>query len=304
MMLFEYTFEHSMITELCKCIKLVVLSIQTSIVSCSLTTDISLTRTRGYFIIRMEGEQLHIGVLALQGSFREHMSLLNRIDNVVVSEVRTEEQLKAVDGLVIPGGESTTMALVAEKWGLLPALRAFAAEGKPMWGTCAGLIFLADKATGMKEGGQALIGGINCLVHRNFFGAQINSFETMLETPECLQPFSEGVEGGSTYRAVFIRAPAITEVGADVHVLARYTLTKEELRQSGYESVIIAVRSKNLMATSFHPELTSDTRWHQYFVGMVRDSVAMVDNRRSKSSCTATSVAPKSSYRPLDLPIY
>lgn len=253
--------------------------------------------------IRMSVEQVHIGVLALQGSFREHMSLLNRIDNVVVSEVRTEGQLNAVDGLVIPGGESTTMALIAEKWGLLPALREFAAKGKPMWGTCAGLIFLADKATGVKEGGQALIGGINCLVHRNFFGAQINSFETRLDTPECLKAFSEDVEGDSTYRAVFIRAPAITEVGDDVHVLATYTLTKEELKQSGYESVIIAVRSKNLMATSFHPELTSDTRWHKYFVSMVKDA-AISTEKSEKSPVITTSVAPKSSCRPLDLPIY
>lgn len=246
-------------------------------------------------------DQVHIGVLALQGSFREHMSLLNRIDNVVVSEVRTEDQLKVVDGLVIPGGESTTMALIAEKWGLLPALREFAAQGKPMWGTCAGLIFLADRATGMKEGGQALIGGINCLVHRNFFGAQINSFETMLDTPECLKALSE--EGDSSYRAVFIRAPAITEVGDGVQVLATYTLTKEELKQSGYESVIIAVRSKNLMATSFHPELTADTRWHAYFVSMVREAASASEKSWMKShSCT--SVAPKSSCRPLDLPIY
>lgn len=251
--------------------------------------------------------QVHIGVLALQGSFREHMSLLNRIDRVVVSEVRTEEQLNAVDGLVIPGGESTTMALIAEKSGLLPALRAFAASGKPVWGTCAGLIFLADKATGMKEGGQALIGGIDCLVHRNFFGAQINSFETMLETPECLNEFSEGLEGDSQYRAVFIRAPAITEVGDDVTVLATYTLTKDELRQSGYESVIIAVRRENLLATSFHPELTSDIRWHKYFVNMVKDNVSKPGyDREQTKPCISTlsSAAPKSSYRPLDLPIY
>lgn len=254
----------------------------------------------------METGQVHIGVLALQGSFREHMNLLNRIDNVIVSEVRTEEQLKAVDGLVIPGGESTTMALIAEKWGLLPALRDFASKGKPMWGTCAGLIFLADKATGMKEGGQALIGGINCLVHRNFFGAQINSFETMLKIPECLEPFSEGREGEGQYRAVFIRAPAITEVGDGVQVLATYTLTKEELRESGYESVIIAVRSNNLMATSFHPELTSDTRWHKYFVNMVKDTVATSGKGYTpKAVCTTTTAtAPKSSCRPLDLPIY
>lgn len=246
-------------------------------------------------------QQTRVGVLALQGSFREHMYLLNKIENVVATEVRTEEQLRMVDGLVIPGGESTTMALVAEKWGLLPALRAFEREGKPVWGTCAGLIFLADRATGMKEGGQALIGGIDCLVHRNFFGAQINSFESQLPTPECLK--REGEE--ETFRAVFIRAPAITEVGEGVEVLARYVLTKEELLQSSHESVIIAVRSKNLMATSFHPELTADTRWHRYFVDMVKEylSTSMDGHHRHADTSKAAS-APKSSYRPRDLPVY
>ena len=252
-------------------------------------------------------QHVHVGVLALQGSFREHLSLLNRIENVVASEVRTEQQLNLVDALVIPGGESTTMALVAEKWGLLPALQKFAKDGKPMWGTCAGLIFLADRATGMKEGGQALIGGINCLVHRNFFGAQINSFEASLSTPSCLASIQDS-DGSmaDTYRAIFIRAPAITEVGPGVEVLATYSLTKEELRASGYESVIIAVRSKNLLATSFHPELTSDVRWTKYFVQMVRDNVSQPDYVQGKADAKASSVVsvPKSSCRPGDLPIY
>lgn len=252
-------------------------------------------------------QQIRVGVLALQGSFREHMFLLNKIENVVATEVRTEEQLKMVDGLVIPGGESTTMALVAEKWGLLPALRAFEREGKPVWGTCAGLIFLADRATGMKEGGQALIGGIDCLVHRNFFGAQINSFESQLPAPDCLK--KEGQElskDEETFRAVFIRAPAITEVGEGVEVLAKYVLTKEELLQSGHESVIIAVRSKNLMATSFHPELTADTRWHRYFVDMVKEylSTSVDGHHYRQVDISKTASTPKSSYRPRDLPVY
>jgi 5'-phosphate synthase pdxT subunit len=244
---------------------------------------------------------VHVGVLALQGSFREHMTLLQRLDDhVLVSEVRTEEQLQAVDALVIPGGESTTMALIAERWGLLPALQKFAADGKPMWGTCAGLIFLANRATGMKEGGQALIGGIDCFVHRNFFGAQINSFEAMLPTPACIA--REGED--PAFRAVFIRAPAITEVGPSVKVLATYTLTKEELRRTeGRESVIIAVQSNNLMATSFHPELTADSRWHRYFVELVRNHVNACGQAAPKAS-VAAAVAPKSSVRPLDMPIY
>jgi 5'-phosphate synthase pdxT subunit len=243
---------------------------------------------------------VHVGVLALQGSFREHMALLQKLENVLVSEVRTEEQLQMVDALVIPGGESTTMALVAERWGLLPALRKFAADGKPMWGTCAGLIFLANKATGMKEGGQALIGGIDCFVHRNFFGAQINSFETMLPAPACIRKEDED----PNFRAVFIRAPAITEVGPGVQVLATYTLSKEELRQAeGRESVVIAVQKDNLVATSFHPELTADYRWHRYFVEVARAHVEARGHAMAKSSAPTLAV-PKSSVRPLDMPVY
>lgn len=114
------------------------------------------------------------------------------------------------------------MALVAERWGLIPELRQFSAGGKPVWGTCAGLIFLADRATSMKEGGQVLLGGLDCLVQRNFFGAQINSFETALPAPPCLrqqatpaqQPgAAAGAAPADTFRAMFIRAPAITEAG-------------------------------------------------------------------------------------------
>ena len=102
-----------------------------------------------------------IGVLALQGSFREHMALLKLIPGVHVIEIRTKEELESVQGLVIPGGESTTMALVAERWGLIPELQAFHKQGKPIWGTCAGMIFLAERADGMKQGGQALLGGLD-----------------------------------------------------------------------------------------------------------------------------------------------
>ena len=120
------------------------------------------------------------------------------------------------------GGESTTMALVAERWGLIPELRQFSAGGKPVWGTCAGLIFLADRATSTKEGGQVLLGGLDCVVQRNFFGAQINSFEAPLPAPPCLrqqqatqQPWAPAA-AGDTFRAMFIRAPAITEAGPGI----------------------------------------------------------------------------------------
>lgn len=253
-------------------------------------------------------KKARIGVLALQGSFREHIAILNKIEQVISSEVRTESELELVDGLVIPGGESTTMALVAEKWGLLPALRRFASEGKPMWGTCAGLIFLADRATGQKEGGQALVGGLDCLVHRNFFGAQINSFETMLECPNELKIYNtESALEADKFRAVFIRAPAITEVGPTVQVLATYSLSEEEqVMAPGTRAVVVAVRSGNLVATSFHPELTADTRWHRYFSDIVKDNLAEPGYVRSTHGIATgkSKVHTKSSFRPADLPVY
>jgi len=192
------------------------------------------------------------------------------------------------------------MALVAEKWGLIPALQSFAAEHRPIWGTCAGLIFLANRATGQKEGGQALLGGLDCMVHRNFFGAQINSFETQLPAPACLP--ADGAHEGP-FRAVFIRAPAITEVGDGVQVLAEYELSPEERAAQGRDSVIVAVRSGCLMATAFHPELTDDARWHALFVEMVREHAG---------AKAAAEVAPgdvgvklgRVPNRPADLPVY
>jgi len=230
------------------------------------------------------------------------MALLNKLPGVLTGEVRTVEQLQACDALVIPGGESTTMALIAEQWGLLPALQQFAKDGRPIWGTCAGLIFLANRLTaGGKQGGQQLIGGLDVEVHRNFFGAQINSFEAELPTPPCLAALG----GDPTVRCVFIRAPAIIDVGPDVDVLATYTLTKEELIQAqGRESVIVAVRSKNLMATSFHPELTNDTRWHQYFVDLVRNYVSLHGPAISSSGVLPVGRVPRSSYRAADMPVY
>mmetsp|Transcript_19762 Transcript_19762/g.37673 ORF Transcript_19762/g.37673 Transcript_19762/m.37673 type:complete len:257 (+) Transcript_19762:90-860(+) len=238
-----------------------------------------------------------VGVLALQGSFREHMTLLSRCDGVNVVEIRKPHQLDGVSGLVIPGGESTTMALVAERWGLIDALRAFAASGRPIWGTCAGLIFLAEEAEGMKEGGQVLLGGLHVKVCRNFFGAQINSFETTLPAADCL-----GSHDGQspTFRAIFIRAPGILSVKEGVEVLAEYVVPEaERAAAGGVEKVAVAVREGVLMATSFHPELTEDIRWHQMFVRMCRDSAYQTNPEMAADK--ATIVIPQ---RPLDLPVY
>ncbi len=142
---------------------------------------------------------VRVGVLALQGAFLEHAAMLRGLGAEVV-EVRKPEQLAGLDGLVMPGGESTTMGLVAERWGLVEPLRAWVQAGKPVWGTCAGMILLADHAVGQKQGGQPLIGGLDVTVNRNYFGRQNQSFEVLLEVPAL---------GDEPFRAVFIRAPAI-----------------------------------------------------------------------------------------------
>lgn len=190
---------------------------------------------------------LRIGVLALQGAFIEHIVMLRRL-GADAREVRTPAQLAEVDGLILPGGESTTMGLVAERWGLVEPLRAWVHGGRPTWGTCAGMILLAEHATGQKQGGQPLIGGLDVTVNRNYFGRQVDSFETTLTVPSFDPP---------TYPAIFIRAPAITAVGPEVEVLA-------ELPGPLY----VAVRQGNILATAFHPELTRDSRWHALFLEM------------------------------------
>ncbi|XP_077227568.1 putative pyridoxal 5'-phosphate synthase subunit PDX2 [Tasmannia lanceolata] len=246
---------------------------------------------------------MSIGVLALQGSFNEHLAALRRI-GVKGVEIRKPEQLQNVTGLIIPGGESTTMAKLAEYHNLFPALRDFVKTGKPVWGTCAGLIFLANKAVGQKSGGQDLVGGLDCTVHRNFFGSQLQSFETELSVPEIIA--KEG--GPATFRGVFIRAPAILEAGPDVEVLADYPVMLEKSSSSksvdesqkekpkSEEKVIVAVKQGNLLGTAFHPELTADTRWHSFFLKMVGEA--------GDQKLTAEGGDLGDHQTPNDLPIY
>jgi pyridoxal 5'-phosphate synthase pdxT subunit len=193
-----------------------------------------------------------IGVLALQGAFAEHIKMLRQL-GVTAREVRKPAELDGLDGLIIPGGESTSMALIAERWGLVQPLKAWVAAGKPTWGTCAGMILLSDRATGQKQGGQALIGGLDVTVNRNYFGRQIDSFEADLRVPAL---------GDPPVHAVFIRAPAITGTGPGVEVLA-------DLTDSAGQTVVVAVQAGPILATAFHPELTDDLRWHAFFVQMV-----------------------------------
>ncbi|MFD3441288.1 pyridoxal 5'-phosphate synthase glutaminase subunit PdxT [Streptomyces sp. NPDC058685] len=188
-----------------------------------------------------------IGVLALQGDVREHLIALASAD-AVARQVRRPEELAEVDGLVIPGGESTTMSKLASLFGMTEPLRERVRSGMPVYGTCAGLIMLADKILDPRSG-QETLGGIDMIVRRNAFGRQNESFEASVE----LRGVADGpVEG------VFIRAPWVESVGAEVEVLAEY------------DGHIVAVRQGNALATSFHPELTGDHRVHGLFVDMVR----------------------------------
>ncbi|CAI9761509.1 unnamed protein product [Fraxinus pennsylvanica] len=248
-----------------------------------------------------------VGVLALQGSFNEHVAALRKL-GVKGVEIRKPEQLQSVNALIIPGGESTTMAKLAEYHNLFPALREFVKMGKPVWGTCAGLIFLANNATGQKVGGQELIGGLDCMVHRNFFGSQLQSFEA-----ELLIPKIAAEEGGPpSFRGIFIRAPGILEVGPEVEVLAdiptpsqkavNFSPNESQEENAGSENnVIVAVKQGNLLATAFHPELTADTRWHSYFLKMVSDT-----SEDASSSSISQSTEDQKNFKPqlYDLPIY
>jgi 5'-phosphate synthase pdxT subunit len=184
-----------------------------------------------------------IGVLALQGDFAEHMHMLREI-GVTPVEVRKSEQLAALDGLIIPGGESTTFGKLANAFGLVEPLREFV-QTHPTWGTCAGAIFLAKHI----QGEAPHLGLMDITVERNAFGRQIDSFTQPLDI--------KGIEGGS-YRAVFIRAPIIAKVGPEAEVLARLD-----------NGTIVAAQQDHMLATSFHPELTPDDRMHRYFVDMV-----------------------------------
>jgi 5'-phosphate synthase pdxT subunit len=194
-----------------------------------------------------------IGVLALQGAFVEHVKMLRSL-GVDACEVRLPQDLENLSGLIIPGGESTTVGKLAVTYGLVEPIKAIAALSKPIWGTCAGLIFLARNVGGV---GQPLLGLMDVTVARNAFGRQVDSFETSLSVP-ALDSVSKPEEKGQLFHAIFIRAPLITAVGERVEVLSR-------LDDEG----IVAARQGNLLVTAFHPELSTDTRFHRYFLGMV-----------------------------------
>jgi pyridoxal 5'-phosphate synthase pdxT subunit len=192
---------------------------------------------------------MKIGVLALQGAVREHLRMLE-LAGAEATAVKRPEQLAGLEGLVIPGGESTTISKLMHQYGLFEPVREMAASGKPLFGTCAGLILLAKRIEGTESAHLALM---DITVRRNAFGRQRESFEADLPVAGVADDF----------RAVFIRAPYITEAGPGVDVLSRI------------DDKIVAVRQGHLLASAFHPELTDDVRMHAYFVEMVREASAV-----------------------------
>jgi len=191
---------------------------------------------------------MKIGVLAMQGAFIEHVHTLRKL-GVEAVEVRTVKELHDVDALIIPGGESTTMLKLARHYHVVKPIQQMAGEGKPIMGTCAGMILLADKIT---DSDMQTLCLMDIEVRRNAFGRQADSFETDLAVPAL---------GDEPFHAVFIRAPYIEHVGNGVETLARLD-----------DGTVVAVRKDNLLALAFHPELSHDTRLHEYFLNMVKEA--------------------------------
>jgi pyridoxal 5'-phosphate synthase pdxT subunit len=181
-----------------------------------------------------------IGVLALQGDFREHAEILRGLGAEPV-EVRAVEDLEGLAGIIVPGGESTAIGKMMVSSGLLDGIRSFFYKGGPVWGTCAGMVLAASATTGPR---QPLLGLMNALVERNGFGRQVHSFEKDLEVEGFDEPFT----------GIFIRAPFFEDVGPGVEVLSRIG------------DRVVAARGENILVTAFHPELTDDARFHEYFL--------------------------------------
>lgn len=192
---------------------------------------------------------MRIGVLALQGDFAEHQAMLESL-GVQVSQVRLPSDLEGLQGLVIPGGESTTIGKLADAFGLTSALREFS-HANAIWGTCAGAIFLSKDA----GKAQTLLGVMDISTTRNAFGRQVDSFESDLRVPALVNSNGEN----PLYHAVFIRAPLIQPIGSGVETISALG-----------DGRIVAARQGKLLATSFHPELTRDTRFHSYFLELVK----------------------------------
>ncbi|MBN1483630.1 MAG: pyridoxal 5'-phosphate synthase glutaminase subunit PdxT [Chloroflexia bacterium] len=193
---------------------------------------------------------MRIGILALQGDFAEHGAMLRQL-GVQTREVRLPSELADLAGLVIPGGESTTMGRLARSYGLIKPIQELAQQGLPLWGTCAGMILLARETVDGVPG-QPLLGLLDVTVVRNGFGRQLDSFEVDMEVP---------ILGPPAFHGVFIRAPYIQDWAAEVQILARLE-----------EGQAVAAQQGNRLVTAFHPELTQDLRFHRYFLQLVEQS--------------------------------
>ena len=197
---------------------------------------------------------LKIGILAVQGEFAEHKLMLTNLDIDAV-EIRLPGQLEDIDGLIIPGGESTTIAQLLDIFDIKNSIITKAKSGMPIWGTCAGMIMLANSLTDKRPTPLKLM---NTVVSRNAFGRQIDSFEENIEIKAIGHP---------KYRGIFIRAPMFIQIGESVEVLGKLN-----------DDNPVLVREKNLLASSFHPELTPDTRIHEYFIKMVKNQISNDNN--------------------------
>ncbi len=195
-------------------------------------------------------QDMRVGVLALQGTFIEHIGILQRL-GVKAPPVRLPHELDTVDGLVIPGGESTTMLRLMEGFGLIQPIRKMARDGLPIWGICAGMILLVKDVANYE---METLGLMDAKVRRNAFGSQIDSFEADLEIP---------LVSEEPFHAIFIRAPIIDEVKPSVQILSRLP-----------DGTIVAIRQNRLLASAFHPEFTDDSRFHSYFLNLVRQRLS------------------------------
>ncbi|ODQ59511.1 hypothetical protein WICANDRAFT_31482 [Wickerhamomyces anomalus NRRL Y-366-8] len=226
------------------------------------------------FIKDMRNQKKYtVGVLALQGAFKEHIHLLNQATNnydsyeISYIEVRNQQQLSTCDALIVPGGESTSMSLIAERSGMLEPLANYALLKKPIWGTCAGLIFLSKQVINGSPG-QKLIGALDIQVKRNAFGRQLDSFEQNLD-------FTSFIPGVNDFPSIFIRAPVVSKIlktsSSDEIITMKETIKKvnESPVKILYQldnGLIVAVRQGNILGTSFHPELSDDCRFHKWFI--------------------------------------
>ena len=199
---------------------------------------------------------MKIGVLALQGDFAEHLAILTQLGADAVA-VRLPDDLNGLDGLIIPGGESTAIARLLHRWELIEPIRTHVHNGMAVWGTCAGAILLANDPGDLDREGLRLM---DITVERNAFGRQVDSFKADVSVPWF---------GGQEYHCVFIRAPVISIVGPQADVLAQLE-----------DGSVVAAKQGNMLATAFHPELTDDTRFHQLFLEMVTGNVVPIDIAR------------------------